>query len=391
MITPDDVRVLARRRVERDAGRWATAPEPDVQAEQAEFVETLLHPPTQSVALQLGTIAPEWARSWREPGFVATVEWQSRTWPSLGQQDVPVRCTLRGPDAIAEAGGLRERWKRLSRRVSGLLDLDAARDPLVRDALAAVVAKAAWQIEALPRSEFERLAAVIEWVDENPTSGFYPRQLPIRGIHSKWIEDNRKLVLPLVSAVTGRASMGLADKPSLVRMRILDPDLRPGGISDLAAPVEILAALAIVPTTVFVFENLENVLAMPDLRGAVAVHGSGYAVDRLRALPFVRHATQRFYWGDLDSHGFAILNQVRQAGVDVTSVLMDPATLDAHLDLAGVEPRPARGAFATLTDDEQSMLDRLRRDGDLRLEQERIEWAYALRALHDASGSSFAR
>jgi hypothetical protein len=44
------------------------------------------------------------------------------------------------------------------------------------------------------------------------------------------------------------------------------------------------------------------------------------------------------YWGDLTSHGFAILNQLRARGVDATSALMEMATLFDHRDLWGSIP-----------------------------------------------------
>jgi hypothetical protein len=54
---------------------------------------------------------------------------------------------------------------------------------------------------------------------------------------------------------------------------------------DVSAPVAALAAIDITPGAVFVFENLESVVAMPPLQDAVVIHGSGYAVDRLGRIP----------------------------------------------------------------------------------------------------------
>ena len=60
---------------------------------------------------------------------------------------------------------------------------------------------------------------------------------------------------------------------------------------------------------------------------------------------------------------------------------MDAVTLAAHRDLCGTEPTPARGELPLLTPEEQRVLDLLRDGGNLRLEQERIGWAYALERL----------
>jgi hypothetical protein len=87
------------------------------------------------------------------------------------------------------------------------------------------------------------------------------------------------------------------------------------------------------------------------------------------------------YWGDLDSDGFSILHGLRSHCDDVTSVLMDEATLLEYRDLWVPETRPAKGSYANLTDAEQLALARIRLEGNVRLEQERIPWTVALQAL----------
>ncbi|MGF9648720.1 DUF2220 domain-containing protein [Pseudarthrobacter oxydans] len=174
--------------------------------------------------------------------------------------------------------------------------------------------------------------------------------------------------------------MGLADKPDLVRVRFLDPVLSPGGLSDLAAPVTELADMDLSPEVVYVFENLESVLAMPPLSGAAVVHGSGYAVDRLARIPWIRDRGV-VYWGDLDSHGFGILNRLRAQGIAVSTVLMDLDTLEAFKDLWGHEPKPAVGTMQHLLPEELAVVEQLAVLGNVRLEQERIDWKTALAAL----------
>ncbi|TFB93361.1 Wadjet anti-phage system protein JetD domain-containing protein [Cryobacterium luteum] len=87
------------------------------------------------------------------------------------------------------------------------------------------------------------------------------------------------------------------------------------------------------------------------------------------------------YWGDLDSDGFAILHALPSTCDDVTSVLMDETVLLQFRDLWVSEPRAAGGTYPTLTGSEQVALMRIRSEGNVRLEQERIEWNYALGRL----------
>ena len=109
---------------------------------------------------------------------------------------------------------------------------------------------------------------------------------------------------------------------------------------DVSAPVAELAAMDITPGAVFVFENLESVVAMPPLQDAVVIDGPGYAVDRLGRIPWVREGRRIVYWGDLDSHGFGILNRVRATCGNVSTALMDLAALTRilhRLPVGGVD------------------------------------------------------
>lgn len=61
------------------------------------------------------------------------------------------------------------------------------------------------------------------------------------------------------------------------------------------------------------------------------------------------------YWGDLDTHGFAILNRLRAWLPQTQSFLMDRDTLLQHRDRWGQESKPTRARLAKLTDSEASL------------------------------------
>jgi hypothetical protein len=395
MVTVLDARDRARKRVDQDQRGWAGSGGEDAR------LDVVLHPPTERAVLAVGQDAAiSWARAWRavadaNPGIA--VQWGTRQWPSVGQQVVPERCVIVGADAIAGfAGAAPERqWKVLRDRaallrrefVAGPITGPAtgpaagpAAGPATADALGLAIRANARTLQGLTDADFTILVRVVAWLTEHPASGWRIRQLPIRGIDTKWLERHRSVVEGLHTAATGRLSLGLLDAPGLVRVRFLDPAARPGGLSDVTAPVSELASMDVAPHVVFVFENLETVLAMPEWAGAVVVHGGGYAANRLAGIPWIGSG-RVLYWGDLDSDGFAILHSLRSGCRDVTSVLMDEETLLAYRDLWVPEPKAAVGTYPTLTDAEQSTLQRIRSEGNVRLEQERIPWGHALAAL----------
>jgi hypothetical protein len=185
-----------------------------------------------------------------------------------------------------------------------------------------------------------------------------------------------------------------------MRLRILDPALRAGvgGLGDITAPVEQIAALPLRPDRVFIVENLQTGLAFDDLPGAVCFMARGYAVEVFAAIPWLR-GRPCHYWGDLDTHGFAILSRLRQHLPDVCSLLMDTDTLLRHRDLWQREDKPAAGPLERLTEAEQAVFAGLstgRWGEHVRLEQERIDWRYAWEAIvargsHPPESRSLAR
>lgn len=247
-----------------------------------------------------------------------------------------------------------------------------------------------------------RVLAVLRWFRAHPRPGIYLRQLDIPDVDTKFIETHRGLLSQLLDLVlpasaidverTGasafEARYGLRSRPALLRVRILDPNLRLHGVSDLTVPVSELGELRIGARRVFVTENEINGLAFPEAPSAVVIFGLGYGLERLAMVPWL-HDAKIFYWGDIDTHGFAILAKLRAHFPQAVSLLMDRETLMAHRSLWVQEQEPNDGELSALTAPEMAVYDDLRRNrlGDrVRLEQERIgfRWLqHALSALRD--------
>jgi hypothetical protein len=157
------------------------------------------------------------------------------------------------------------------------------------------------------------------------------------------------------------------------------------------APLDELARLPLTPRSVIVVENLATGLALPDFPGCVAFMKLGNAVSVLGELPWVRE-TNAVYWGDVDTHGFAILDRARRAVPQLRSVLMDEHTLVEHQTLWGTEPAvcPDSELF-TLTFDERDVYLGLRQHRwgkQVRLEQERLPWTDCVTRLLEALNAS---
>jgi hypothetical protein len=337
---------------------------------------------------------------------------------------------LRAGSAEARGVGYQIEWRTLEHRVHGRNALpwviripteadalkllgrrqDAERfDALCASTLSAFPALRAWLIrhplKLLERAEeWPRILAVLEHFQRHPRPGCYLRQIDIPGVDTKFIEARRGLLGELLDAVLPAAAIdtrasgargfqqryGLREEPALIRFRLLDPALYIQGLSDLSLPPEQFAQLNPPVRRVFITENRINGLAFPDTPAALVIFGLGYGLERLAEIPWLGR-TRIHYWGDIDTHGFAILDRCRQWLPHTQSLLMDRATLLAHRPLWGKEPAGQRhlGALARLDEPERALYADLCQDrlGErLRLEQERIGFGWvrdSLAALTD--------
>jgi hypothetical protein len=244
-----------------------------------------------------------------------------------------------------------------------------------------------------------QMLAVLDWFVRHPRPGIYLRQLDIGGVDSKFIDARKGLfaelldyVMPAETILASHVGLrqfegryGLLSKPPMMRFRLLDAAHFIGGLSDLTVPVAQFAALQSRVERVFVTENDINALAFPDVRSSMVVFGGGYGIDRLAQVDWLR-GRELLYWGDIDTHGFAILDRLRANLPHARSILMDADTLHGHRHLWGAEEVDKRytGQLTRLTPAEQQLFMALRDDQfgpRLRLEQERVGYSWAVEAI----------
>lgn len=337
------------------------------------------------------------------PGF--RLEWREFNHRQLGQNRVPVTAVFdRLDDALAFAGKRREA-ARLSDATRTVLDNYPSLLPwLLRR-----------PVETLERAEeWPTLLATLDWFRLHPRSGRYLRQVDAPGVHSKFVESRRGLVSELLDLVLEQHAIddeakgsgafvrryGLVDKPVLVRLRSLD-ETRDFCIAVPGMPAVTVAELAVRQddfarlfppggspfNEVFITENEVNYLAFPARHHAVVVLGGGYGFSQLAGAAWL-HGPRIRYWGDLDTHGFAILDQFRSTFPEAESFLMDRDTLLAHKALWTTEPSPTHVELPRLRLEEAGLYDDLRHNhlsASLRLEQERLRFSWVEAALDDGA------
>lgn len=337
----------------------------------------------------------DWVRAVADTPHVR-IEWRAWNHRVQGAQQLPAAAWV---DSLQEALALTGK-ARQAQRFEVLWQQTATAQP----ALLAWLARRPLQTLELA-DRWGRLLAAVAWLQAHPRPGVYLRQVDAPGVDSKFIEVHRgvltellDLALPAEAVDTGTSGaaqfarrFGFLDKPVRIRLRLLDPALPslPGcqGLPDLTLDAASFAALALPVERVFVTENETNFLAFPPVPRALVVFGAGYGWDALARAAWL-HRCQLRYWGDIDTHGFAILDQLRGHFPHAASFLMDRQTLLAHRAHWGEEPEPARHDLPRLTTQEAEVYDDLRFDRlrpRLRLEQERVGFGWVGERVHRSS------
>jgi hypothetical protein len=319
------------------------------------------------------------------------IEWRSVNHRVLGANEIPAEIWI---DTLENALGVIGK-RRAAEQFTTLVELTRQRQPqlipwLAKRPLRALELAADWP----------RLLAIVAWLHKHPRPAMYLRQIDLPNVHTKLIEGHRGVLAELLDLVLPEQAIdathtgvggfcrryGFLDKPSRVRFRVLDPDIRllpAEADQDITLTQAAFASLKLPVSKVFITENEINFLAFPFVPDAMVIFGAGYGFDNFAAT-FWLQQKDIYYWGDIDTHGFAILNQFRKFFPHSLSFLMDRHTLLEHRVLWGVEAQPETANLARLNTEESALFDQLRQNNwgeRVRLEQERIGFDFLLDVL----------
>lgn len=249
-------------------------------------------------------------------------------------------------------------------------------------------------VSRITDDEIQILVEAILWFGEHPDIGRWSaRQVPVPRMDSKWLSRRGALLKKLI----GRDVVAeLRPRPAVVHVTYLDPAYRrTGGRVHDAWTTGDAHSLAYQPKNVIVVENRESRVWFPEMEHTIAIEGEGKAAATLTgSIEWLLSAENIFYWGDIDSDGFAILDRFRAEieshGREVHSILMDRSAfakyhhLGTDTDQRGMKLKPSSSILKMLTPDENACYSAIATAGEVevrRIEQERIPLEEAAQEL----------
>lgn len=340
------------------------------------------------------------------------LETKTLTPRGVGRQTIPAAASFDTPaDAVSACTPVQQRtadqYAALLTAINGAALHAGVADPVVADAARTLALARPFDVLDAG-DDWPLLLAVAAWLRAHPRPGVAVRQVPVDGMHTKVIETRRKLLSRLLDATLPQEAIksdapGFADRYGFrspgrkVRLRGSGAALglgsllsaNPGLIGDVTVTWPVAALAALDPHVagvreVLVCENELSFATVPLPAGRLVVWGAGSGVgDLLSTAGWIADVPVR-YWGDIDTHGFALLDQLRQRLPHVRSVLMDEPTLMAHRQHWVRETTPVPRDLPHLTEAESALYEQLRcnRHGpQVRLEQEYIRFNLVEAAL----------
>lgn len=337
-------------------------------------------PSAREIGDQLADVQ-QWAAEWAAvaAGGPLRVEYKQVGGRHFGANSIPARAWL---DSYDDAWALLRVGAEI-RRLAGLIE--AARGTRLVPWLTSHPMRALRLAD-----DWGRLLATVRWIEQHQAPGMYLRQVDAPGVDTKFIERHKGVLIELLDAQLdpGRVladapdfagRYGFLRRPGYVRFRV-SGGYR--GFSELSVRAAEFAAAPEGVSRAYVIENEITYLAFPVPAGAMVIFGSGYS------LPFLPLSwltdLDVVYWGDIDTHGFAILNRVRRHLPRARSMLMDQATLLDHRDRWVTESTPTAVTLDRLDQAEAVLYADLvsaTYGPSVRLEQERISFAAVEKAV----------
>lgn len=323
--------------------------------------------------------------------------YQEINYSSMGRQSMPIAIEFSQMESLSKYLGKWGNWQKFSQRYHFI--------SMHYPALTEWLKKSPAQLVKYEQ-EWNRLLAVCQFFINNPKPDCYLRELSIASVDTKFMERHKGIIKSLLDILLPDSAInrefeklsnhgfekryGLQYEQARIRFRLLDENIAADflGLNDMEVSIDQFAQLNfpdLFCDHIYITENKINGLAFPQIKNALVIFGLGYGIQILKQVSWLKQC-QISYWGDIDTHGFAILSQARAYFPQVNSFLMDQETLFFCKEHWGKEDKKIHPAekLPNLSEAEQKIYHALKNNTwqeTLRLEQEKIPYDYWIERL----------
>lgn len=352
-------------------------------------IKISLCPPSSKQAIADIVHFQLYINKWKQFPYQQFIEWQPRIFRTLAKQQIPMVLTLNnmselltflGEDAQIQS----QKWQT---NMQPLLNLNPKFYPILVEHLSILSnmhLEASISLSKLLNQLYRQIGA-----------GLYLRALPIKGVDTKFLENNLLFVEALLDVqFEGELTqaggllnwLGCLDNPKgWLMIKPLCPHSQASlsGLPILQLDSDTLKSYELPANNILVIENIQSGLALPKLNDTIAVIGGGNNISWLTAKWLINKRVG--YWGDIDSWGLKILGQARFLCSHIQAIMMDEKTLLQYQKKMVNESASYTALPSGLTETEMELFDKLQSKYYLsnRLEQERLPNDYVSKYLSE--------
>ena len=150
------------------------------------------------------------------------------------------------------------------------------------------LARVVRDVDGYTQVDFDLLCVTAEWFRQHSAAGLTPRQVPIPGLHAKWLNTRRATVATLA----GLSALDLLPRhPARAYFTYLDSGHRAAGRrwhDSVTAGDPMMPAY--LPSVVVISENKDTALHFPALDAGISVEGMGHGGATAASVPWCESA-----------------------------------------------------------------------------------------------------
>lgn len=165
---------------------------------------------------------------------------------------------------------------------------------------------------------------------------YYLREIPVN-VHTKFIEQRKGIIEEILWEIIPdklnpngndfRERVGFIIPSPMISMRIFSTsDYIDGVHEQVALPIPELNKIEFQSPNVFIVENATSFHTFPIVNNTILICGNGYGVEVLKDIDWLKNK-KIYYWGDMDTDGFAILDLLRTYYPGLASLFMSMKAL----------------------------------------------------------------